>query len=71
MEDILKGLDKKNSWLPIEEIKNYTKQILNGLAHMHEQKVIHRDLKPENILLKDNVVKICDLGSSKVLDEEY
>jgi serine/threonine protein kinase len=26
---------------------------------------------PENILLKDDQVKICDFGSSKVLDEEY
>lgn len=34
------------------EIKWYTKQIFNGLAHMHEQGIAHRDLKPENILLK-------------------
>mmetsp|Transcript_23617 Transcript_23617/g.18066 ORF Transcript_23617/g.18066 Transcript_23617/m.18066 type:complete len:95 (+) Transcript_23617:212-496(+) len=37
--------------------------------HMHRKKVIHRDLKPENILLKDGDVRICDFGSSKVLDE--
>jgi glycogen synthase kinase 3 beta len=37
---------------------------------MHELKIIHRDLKPENILLKDSQVKICDMGSSKIIDDE-
>ena len=38
--------------MTMPEIKWYTKQIFNGLAHMHEQGIAHRDLKPENILLK-------------------
>mmetsp|Transcript_20591 Transcript_20591/g.19564 ORF Transcript_20591/g.19564 Transcript_20591/m.19564 type:complete len:93 (+) Transcript_20591:365-643(+) len=37
---------------------------------MHMKKVIHRDLKPENILLRDGNVRICDFGSSKVIDEK-
>lgn len=36
---------------------------------MHEIGIAHRDLKPENILLKDDEVRICDVGSSKVLDQ--
>lgn len=36
---------------------------------MHNIGIAHRDLKPENILLKDGEVRICDVGSSKVLDE--
>lgn len=36
LEDVLKELDKKQgSYLRIEDIKRYTKEILNGLAHMH------------------------------------
>ena len=35
---------------------------------MHSVGICHRDLKPENILLKDDDVRICDVGSSKVLD---
>ena len=54
----------------MQDIKRYTYQILNGLAHMHELKIVHRDLKPENILLKEGEVKICDFGSSKFIDEE-
>ena len=35
---------------------------------MHSKGIAHRDLKPENILLKDNVVKIGDLGTAKKID---
>lgn len=37
---------------------------------MHQQRIVHRDLKPENILIKNGVVKICDFGSSKFIDEK-
>lgn len=35
---------------------------------MHQLGICHRDLKPENILLKEGEVKICDVGSSKIID---
>jgi glycogen synthase kinase 3 beta len=50
------------------KIKHYVKGIFNGLRNMHSLGISHRDLKPENILLKDEEVRICDLGSSKILD---
>jgi len=35
---------------------------------MHRNYVVHRDIKPENILItKNGLVKICDLGISKML----
>ena len=44
-------------------------QILSGLKAMHERGICHRDLKPENILLsKEGKIKICDFGSSKILN---
>ncbi|CAH1099658.1 unnamed protein product [Psylliodes chrysocephalus] len=45
-------------------------QMLMGLDHIHQHKVIHRDLKTENIFLtglKGDVVKIGDFGISKTL----
>lgn len=37
--------------------------------HIHQKNIAHRDLKPENVLLsKEGVIKICDFGSSKVID---
>jgi serine/threonine protein kinase len=32
-------------------IKDYIRQILEGVAYCHSQRIIHRDLKPANILL--------------------
>ena len=52
----------------MSDIKKYVKQIFNGLKCMHSLKISHRDLKPENILLKDGNVRICDVGSSKMID---
>lgn len=44
------------------------KQILEGLKIIHSKSIVHRDLKPENILLYDDVIKICDFGSSKFIN---
>ena len=46
-------------------------QLLNGLKGIHHKNIAHRDLKPENVLLsQDGVIKICDFGSSKVIDPQ-
>jgi glycogen synthase kinase 3 beta len=68
---VIKDLDRKVPpiYMPIGDIKRYTKEILNGLHSMHSLRIVHRDLKPENILIKNGQVKICDMGSSKFIDE--
>lgn len=72
LEDILKEHEKKNQHLPMLQIKNIMFQTLKGLEHMHKLKILHRDLKPENILVMKETqeVKICDFGSSKLIDEK-
>ncbi|GIQ88420.1 hypothetical protein KIPB_010666, partial [Kipferlia bialata] len=46
-------------------------QLLQGMAHIHSNRVIHRDIKPLNLFLdKDNRIKIGDLGVAKLLEEE-
>ena len=37
LEDILKDMEKQppGSFIPLDEIKRFTKEILNGLHHMH------------------------------------
>ena len=69
MEDVLKNLEKNRNYLPMPLVKKYIRQIFNGLNNMHKLGIAHRDLKPENILLKDGEVRICDVGSSKILDQ--
>lgn len=48
------------------EIKCLMKQLLSGLAFLHENFILHRDLKTANLLLTNNgILKICDLGMSR------
>uniref|UniRef100_A0A914ZQD0 Titin n=1 Tax=Parascaris univalens TaxID=6257 RepID=A0A914ZQD0_PARUN len=54
-----------------EEVRDYIRQILHGVQHMHKSNIVHLDLKPENILLrsKDSTeVKIIDFGLARKLD---
>ena len=43
------------------QVAHFTRQLLCGLAYLHEQRVVHRDIKPGNVLLnKDLCIKLAD-----------
>ncbi|RDX77284.1 Mitogen-activated protein kinase kinase kinase YODA, partial [Mucuna pruriens] len=47
-------------------IRNYTRQILLGLAFLHAKNTVHRDIKGANILVDPNGrIKLADFGMAK------
>ena len=68
----LDRLSRDASGLPENLVRKYTKSLLKGVEHLHEQNIIHRDIKGANIFLKsiDNrhpekvVLKLGDFGCS-------
>ena len=71
LEEVIQNAKEARRLIPMDDIKNYMRQILLGMKFVHEKGVCHRDLKPENILMNSQgVVKICDFGSAKVLSGE-
>eukprot|EP00063_Salmo_salar_P018367 XP_013993202.1 PREDICTED: misshapen-like kinase 1 isoform X6 [Salmo salar] len=59
-----KGNSLKEDW-----IAYICREILRGLSHLHQHKVIHRDIKGQNVLLTENAeVKLVDFGVSAQLD---
>ena len=70
LEVYMEDFRNKKKYIPLEKIKQISRQLLSGLDFCHKKHIVHRDLKPENVLFtSDEQVKICDFGSSKSIKE--
>ncbi|EHH58727.1 rhodopsin kinase GRK1 [Macaca fascicularis] len=57
------NVNEENPGFPEPRAVFYTAQIICGLEHLHQRRIVYRDLKPENVLLdNDGNVRISDLG---------
>ncbi|WMV21351.1 hypothetical protein MTR67_014736 [Solanum verrucosum] len=71
----LRQYRKKHKKVDLRALKNWSRQILEGLSylHGHDPPVIHRDLKCDNLLVNGNQgeVKIGDLGLAAILRKAH
>lgn len=70
-ETVALALQKSPDHFTIKRVRRYAKQMLEGLAYLHRNKLLHGDLKPSNVLLtKDGEhIKLTDFGCSRKMKE--
>src|SRR5262249_31745232 len=65
----LQSLLESGEKFPITRLLRITEQICSALEFAHHNGVVHRDIKPANIILtNDDLVKITDFGTAKILE---
>jgi len=66
-QDLKKYLDSYGDrGLDAPTTKSFVLQLLKGICHCHENRVLHRDLKPQNLLInRDGELKLADFGLAR------
>lgn len=67
---LLTDLVQFPSGMEVRTVKKLIYQLAKAVAYCHERGIIHRDIKPQNVLLtRSGVVKLCDFGFARHLDQ--
>eukprot|EP00039_Didymoeca_costata_P027738 m.19076 g.19076 ORF g.19076 m.19076 type:complete len:294 (-) comp6478_c0_seq2:281-1162(-) len=65
-QDLKTYLDELKENIPLQNVKSYLHQLLDGVAFCHAHRVLHRDLKPQNLLInKSGQIKLADFGLAR------
>ena len=67
LRKVLTLCQQRSQCLPIEQVRHFSANLLNGLFACHSRNILHRDLKPENLLIStEGVLKIADFGLARM-----
>ena len=71
LNDLIDRQQESLKALTSQQIVDFSLQIANALAHIHDCNVMHRDIKPANIMVNTQTgqIKIIDFGLSKPLEK--
>lgn len=65
-QDLKKYQDSLSSPIPLNKIKSFLHQLLQGINYCHVNRVLHRDLKPQNLLINvEGELKLADFGLAR------
>jgi serine/threonine protein kinase len=66
LHKLLKSFRQHKTKMPMNLVKKYTHDFLNGVKACHVRLILHRDLKPQNILIGSDGLKIADFGLARM-----
>ena len=55
--------------LPVREVVQILKEVLDALHYAHEHKVVHRDIKPDNVMISGRHALVTDFGVAKAVSD--
>lgn len=60
--------EREKEYIPEDDARFFTSNVLLALEYLHERDIVYRDLKPENLLIgHDGYIKVADFGFAKLV----